>query len=186
MNTPAHMKTITVFGGSSYAEESDIYDAAYNLGKALAEKGFALCNGGYGGTMEAAAKGVSEAGGRTIGVTLSDAPNRWIQENKPQPDHWRRMQKLIERGDGYVVLPGGTGTLAELGVLLESINKGFLTRSPVVFLKHHWEPLLDVLGGEKLLQSDGVFRTVEGVEMRGAVAMTDTPEPAAEFLSRNL
>lgn len=186
MTASERMKTITVFGGSSYSEDSDVYAAAYSLGRALAREGFVLCNGGYGGTMAAAAKGASESGGRTVGITLSDSPNRWIQRNDPQPDHWRRMQTLLARGDGYVVLPGGTGTLAELGVLLESINKGIITRSPIVLLKNYWTPLMDLLGEERILRSDGGFSAAGEVEMRGAVALTDVPGAAVNFLAANL
>ena len=180
------MKTITVFGGSWYSAGSPTYDMAYRLGKALAEENFALCNGGYGGTMAAAAKGASECGGRTVGITLSDKPNPWIQTNEPQPDHWHRMQTLLERGNGYVILPGGTGTLAEIGALLESVNKGFIPRSPVVFLTRHWEPLLDIVGDQTILREETGFSPTEGVEMRGIVAVTESARPAVDFLSVNL
>jgi len=180
------MKTITVFGGSSCKEGSAIYAMAYRLGGALAQKGFTLCNGGYGGTMAAGAKGASKAGGRTVGITLASAANPWIQKNEPQPDHWCRMRKLMDMGDGYIILPGGTGTLAELGVLLESINKGLITHSPVLFLTRYWCPLTDLLRDEKILRTEGEFTVTEGVRLSGLVAFTEDPESGAEFLSANL
>ena len=64
-------KTITIFGTGRAKAGDAAYELAYELGKMLAEAGFTVTNGGYGGTMLAAAKGAAEAGGRTIGVTCS-------------------------------------------------------------------------------------------------------------------
>ena len=57
---------ITVFGSSRPEPGSPAYETAYQLGRAIAEAGWALCTGGYGGTMEASAKGAVEAGGHTV------------------------------------------------------------------------------------------------------------------------
>jgi hypothetical protein len=64
-------KIVTVFGSSAPQPLSPAYRDAYELGRGIAAAGWILCNGGYGGTMEAAAKGAVEAGGHTIGVTCS-------------------------------------------------------------------------------------------------------------------
>lgn len=181
--------TVTVFGGSSCKEGSDVYDLAYRLGSRLGARGLRLCNGGYGGTMEAAARGARESGGATVGITLKGErrrANRWIRDVRPQPGHRDRMETLIAEGDGYVVLPGGTGTLAELGVLLESINKGLIRRKPVVFLGRFWWPLLDLLSGERVLRNEAGFSPTEGVVVTGAVARTDDPGAAAQYLAVNL
>ena len=63
------MKTVTVFGSSLPVEGSTTYLEAQRLGRLLAEAGFAVCNGGYGGLMEASARGAREAGGHTVGIT---------------------------------------------------------------------------------------------------------------------
>ena len=61
---------VSVFGGQAAARDSAEYDQARRLGRLLAERGFALCNGGYGGVMEAASRGAKEAGGRTMAVRV--------------------------------------------------------------------------------------------------------------------
>ena len=113
------MKTVTIFGSSIPGEGTEVYKETQQLGRRLAEAGFAVCNGGYGGLMEASARGARESGGHTIGVTCNVWPaaaNRWIAEEVRTPTFMQRLLTLIERGDSYIVLPGGTGTLAELAL----------------------------------------------------------------------
>ena len=64
-------KIVTVFGSSHAEPVEELYQTAFQLGRAIAELGLTLCNGGYGGTMAAAAAGAVEAGGHTIGVTCT-------------------------------------------------------------------------------------------------------------------
>ena len=127
---------ITIFGGSHPKEGEAEYEAARDLGKKLAAAGFTVCNGGYAGIMEASSRGAKEAGGKTIGVTTEEfgsRANRWIDE-EIRVEKWKdRLFKLIELGDAYIVLDGGTGTLAELFVVWEMSNKNFLSK-PVIIL----------------------------------------------------
>lgn len=119
----------------------------------MAQAGFVVANGGYGGTMEAAARGAREAGGRSIGVTadkISTVANQWIQEQIRVADWRDRLFKLIELGDGYVALPGGTGTLAELAVVWEMLNKRLLPAKPVVLLGEQWLPVVNAVPPSEL------------------------------------
>ncbi|OGU69829.1 MAG: hypothetical protein A3H45_15460 [Ignavibacteria bacterium RIFCSPLOWO2_02_FULL_55_14] len=144
-------RTITLFGSSRPQPGEPAYAQAYELGHTLASSGFRVCNGGYGGTMEASAKGAKDAGGMTIGVTcdlFSRSPNPWIDEERRTPRLEERLITLAQLGDGYVVLPGGTGTLLELAYVLETINKGFTKERPIVLLGSHWTPALEPLKAE--------------------------------------
>src|ERR1700733_6054580 len=126
------MKTVTIFGSSLPAEGSKAYLEAQSLGRLLAEAGFAVCNGGYSGIMEASARGAREAGGHTIGVTCivwQRPANPFIAEEIRTRSFPERLMTLVERGDAYVVLPGGTGTLAELALCWEMMNKASLSRT---------------------------------------------------------
>lgn len=185
-----HLLTVTVFGSASPRRVSVEYEAAYELGRELAARGLALCNGGYGGTMEAAAKGAREAGGHVTGVTLSSIPSRkanpFLDTVIPCPDLMARISTLLETGDGYAVLPGGPGTLAEIGMMLECINKKFIPARPFVFLGEFWDPLLELMCGEDVLRRESGWEGVEGVEVLGSAARTDSPAAAAEFLAKNL
>jgi len=150
------MKTVTLFGSSIPGEGTEVYQEAQRLGRRLAEAGFALCNGGYGGLMEASARGAQEAGGHTIGVTCDVWPataNRWIAEEVRTRTFMERLLTLIELGDSYIVLPGGTGTLAELALAWEMMNKSSLSRSvggrkPLLVMAPYWQPVIECLEQE--------------------------------------
>src|SRR5689334_18917846 len=114
------MKTVTVFGSALPTDGSEIYAEAQRLGRLLAEAGYVVCNGGYGGLMEASARGAREAGGHTVGVTCVIWPrsaNSYIAEECRTESFLARLLTLIERADAFIVLPGGTGTLAELALV---------------------------------------------------------------------
>jgi uncharacterized protein (TIGR00730 family) len=153
------MKTVTIFGSSIPGDGTEVYRQAQQLGRRLAEAGFALCNGGYGGLMEASARGAREAGGHTIGVTCNvwtSTPNRWIVEEVRTPTFMERLLTLIERGDSYIVLPGGTGTLAELALVWEMMNKSSLSQSvggrkPLLVMAPYWQPVIECLEQEVTL-----------------------------------
>lgn len=138
---------VAIFGGSQIKEGSAEYERARRLGRLLAEAGHTVCNGGYGGMMEASARGAKEAGGRTIGITTEDfggRANRWIDQEIRVKNWSERLFKLIETGDAYVVLDGGTGTLVELFVVWEMSNKKFLSK-PIILLGPKMKALIETL-----------------------------------------
>jgi uncharacterized protein (TIGR00730 family) len=128
--TQQNTRTIVIFGSSNPAPKSDNYLQAYELGKALARAGYQIANGGYSGTMAAAACGASQAGANTIGVTCNafgrGGPNQWIQKEIRTENLFERLSTLIDLAHAFVVLPGGTGTLLELALCWELTNKRFL------------------------------------------------------------
>lgn len=143
-------RTITLFGSSKPAPDSAAFQAAYQMGLLLAQSGFAIANGGYGGTMLASAKGAAQAGGAVYGVTCKafkrGKANPFVTEEIQTDTLSERLAKLIELGDGYIVLPGGTGTLLELADVWEHKHKGFLpAEKPIVLLGDFWKPLLEMI-----------------------------------------
>jgi hypothetical protein len=185
------MRIVTVFGSSLPGEESLAYAEARRLGKLLAEAGFAVCNGGYGGLMEATARGAREAGGHTIGVTCAIWPtktNRWIAEEVRTQSFPQRLMTLIERGDAYIVLPGGTGTLAELALAWEMMNKSSLSRTvggrrPLLVMTPYWQPVIDCLQQEGQLNSRRGDERSPAMEIVKLVADADQ---AVQYLRKNL
>jgi len=147
---------IAIFGKYGVRRGSRPYRLAYDIGFALADAGFTVANGGYAGTMEAASKGAKDAGGNTIGVTCpSVLEKRWrrtsnpfLDEVHPAPNIMARIEQLIRLCGGYVVLPGGTGTLAELAVALEFVDKKLIKPRPIVLVGDWWEPVIDLVRGE--------------------------------------
>lgn len=136
---------------------------AYELGKALAEAGFSVCNGGYLGTMEAASKGARDGGGEAIGITVTDLTyqphNSYLTEDIVKPDIYSRIDTMIDKANAFIVLKGGTGTLLELSIIWENINKSFSDEKPVIIASSFWEPLLGMMINEKSL---GEFYNKEG------------------------
>jgi len=164
-------KTITIFGTGRAKCGDSAYEMAYETGKILAQAGFTIANGGYGGTMLAAAKGAAEAGGEIIGVTCSafkGKPNEYISREVVADSLDERLDTLIKLGQGYVVLPGGTGTLLELAKVWELKNKGFLEADkPIILVGGFWKPLVDLIASDDpdssryIKQADGPGQVVE-------------------------
>ncbi len=143
-------KTVTIFGTGRAGLGDSAYMLAYRIGKLLAQAGFIIANGGYGGTMLAAAKGAAEAGGEIVGVTCSAfkqiAANEYVTREIVTGSLDERLDTLIKLGQGYVVLPGGTGTLLELAKVWELKNKGFLEdNKPIILVGGFWKPLVDLV-----------------------------------------
>jgi uncharacterized protein (TIGR00730 family) len=141
---------VTVFGSSKPPPLSPEYETAHQLGYAIASAGWILCNGGYGGTMEAAAKGAVEAGGHTIGVTCRafgrSGPNPYIQQEIQTFYLLVRLDTLVRLGKAYMLLPGGTGTLLELALVWELLSKRLLRRkAPIILLGDHWQPVVETV-----------------------------------------
>ena len=164
-------RIVTIFGTGKTKPGDSAYQLAYETGRLLAEAGFTIANGGYGGTMEASAKGAAQAGGQTIGVTCSAftaKANKYISRAVTTDSLPQRLDTLIESGAAYVVLPGGTGTLLELAKVWELENKGFLKENrPIILVGEFWKPLVDLIrtlepGSSSLIQlADGPERIKE-------------------------
>lgn len=154
---------VTLFGSSLPVEQSPEYATAYACGAALARSGFTVCNGGYGGTMQASARGAQEAGGMTIGVTVASwarKPNSWVRQEVKTASLTERLMKLVELGSAYGILPGGTGTLLEFACVLEFVNKGVIGRKPIVLVGDFWNGVLETLRNEP-----GVGDTRDGTRL---------------------
>jgi uncharacterized protein (TIGR00730 family) len=174
-------KTITIFGSSRPIEGDEEYQLAYEVGKQISLAGFTVCNGGFGGIMEASARGAKEAGGKTIGITFNikgRAANPWIDENIHVPALIDRMMKLVDLGDAYVVLKGGTGTLLEFAAVWEFINKGLLAEKPIVIIGKFWSGVVETLREELLWEGIG--------DCTKFIHRASSPEECALFLHRQL
>mgnify|MGYP000266679836 CR=1 FL=1 len=141
---------ISVFGTGRAKPGEPVFALAEQLGRELAQAGFVVANGGYAGTMLAGAKGAAQAGGTVVGVTCSafksSVANEYVTRTVVTGSLDERLNTLVKLGDGYVVLPGGTGTLLELAAVWELKNKRFLDAGkPVVLLGDFWRPLVDLV-----------------------------------------
>jgi hypothetical protein len=174
-------KTIVVFGSSKPSPGDPQWQIAFDVGRALGEAGFCVANGGYGGTMEASAAGAREIGEHTIGVTCKSfgrsRANQHIVEEIATPDLDHRLRTLIDLGDGYIVLPGMTGTLVELAMVWELIAKRLMPPRPLVCLGEFWQPLLDMMidagarHGDWLVRVDEIHEAIPAI--RSGIVLTD-------------
>ena len=141
--------TVTLYGSSRVSSDDPVYAQSEQLGRALVEAGFAVITGGGPGTMEAANKGATEAGGTSIGIAIdipSETPNLYANVRLTFHYFFVRKVMLVWRSSGFVLMPGGLGTLDELfetsTLMMTEKTKPF----PVVlFGSDYWGGLVDWL-----------------------------------------
>lgn len=147
--TNASRWVVTVFGSSRVKRNDPEYDAARRLGTLLAQHGWILCNGGHDGTMEAAAQGAKEAGGSTIGVSLSlyrpANKNVWLDQEVVAETLFARLEELVTLGSAYVVLPGGIGTLLEMCLVWNLVQSPEFAGKPIILVGEGWRSVVAAL-----------------------------------------
>jgi uncharacterized protein (TIGR00730 family) len=174
-------KIITVFGSSHPRPGEPDYEQARLLGSRLAARGFQVCTGGYSGVTEAASRGAKEAGGRTLAVTAKffrSGTNVWVDKEYAVDTWQERLFELIRLGHGFVACRGGTGTLAELAVVWEMLNKGVMSDKPFVALGDFWTPILERVREVELGRS-----ARRGEAASRLIHVVSTPEEAADLLA---
>jgi uncharacterized protein (TIGR00725 family) len=149
---------VTIFGSSRPRHAEPEYTIAYELGKLLTIAGYVVCNGGYGGTMEASACGAKEAAGRTVGITcefFGKTANTYTDETIVTKTLNERLMKLVDIADAYIVLKGGTGTLLELATVWEYMNKHVIAQKPIVVVGTFLSPVMTILKNELIWEGLG-------------------------------
>lgn len=171
-------KTITIFGSAIPKVDDEQYKFAYQLGSALAKEGFNICTGGYGGIMEAASKGAFDNAGFVYGVTVElweKNPNPYITVEVREQKLFERITKLLELGDAYVILQGGTGTLLEFAAVWEFANKNLQQPKPVICHSQMWKEIVEAMNKQMLLEN----------RRNDLVKCSDSVEEIVEYLKDN-
>lgn len=144
---PDSLRSVCLFCGSSDAADPSYLRAAREFGRALAQADLRLVYGGGGvGLMGAAARGAHEAGGKVLGIIpdflIGKERALEIVEHVVVTSMHQRKQLFFEESDGFVIMPGGIGTLEEVVELL-SWRRLDLHAMPVVFYNpdNFWGPL---------------------------------------------
>jgi hypothetical protein len=148
---------ISVFGSARTAVDSPDYDAGVRIGKALVQAGFAVITGGGPGAMEAANRGAKEAGGISVGLGIELPFEQGLNPYVDMGINFRyffvRKTMFVKYAQGFVVLPGGLGTMDELFEALTLVQTRKVTRFPIVlFGTEYWGGLVDWLRGTVVAQ----------------------------------
>ena len=180
---PNYLPAVTVYGSARISEDSPSYAQALELGQALAREGYTVITGGGGGVMESANRGAFDAGGKSIGLNV-ELP----QEQKPNPYltyglsfryFFVRKVMLVKYATGFVLLPGGFGTLDEFFETLTLIQTGKIKPFPVVLLgTEFWGGLVE------WMKQHMVDRGLVGKDDLSLFLLTDEVEHAVAYINQ--
>ncbi|MEO5918636.1 MAG: TIGR00730 family Rossman fold protein [Candidatus Limnocylindrales bacterium] len=174
---------ITVFGSARVGHDSPIYATAREIGRLLAIEGYAVITGGGPGAMEAANRGCQEGGGMSVGCNIElpheQSINAYVDLGVEFRYFFARKTMFVKYADGFVILPGGFGTMDELFEALTLIQTGKIRHFPIVLIgTEFYGGLLDWLRGR--LVADGMI----GPGDVDLIAVTDDPNEAVEIIRR--
>lgn len=137
---------VTIFGSSIPLKGDFEYEEAYRLGKILGSKSISVCTGGYQGIMDAVSKGASEYNVERIGVLVdifNAKPSQYLSKQIVCSSLFERLTNLVELGEAYFVLPGGTGTMLELSLVWELTNKKLINEKPIICIGQMWRNIVE-------------------------------------------
>jgi uncharacterized protein (TIGR00730 family) len=138
---------VTIFGSARIGEGDPVYEGARALARRFADRGWAVVTGGGPGVMEAANRGAKDGGGLSVGFNIElpheQAPNPYLDISLTFRHFYARKTMFVKAAEGFVVFPGGFGTVDELFESLTLIQTGKIRHFPVVLFGHaFWDPLL--------------------------------------------
>jgi uncharacterized protein (TIGR00730 family) len=172
---------VSIFGSARVGEASRPYKQARTTAKLFAEAHFAVVTGGGPGVMEAANRGCKEGGGLSVGFNIAlpheQGLNPYCDVQMTFKHFYARKTMFVKAAEGFVIFPGGFGTLDEAFEALTLIQTGKVLNFPVVlFDRDYWRELLDWINGRLL--ADGMILP-DDVEL---LHVTDDPEEAVRLV----
>ncbi|MFF7650142.1 TIGR00730 family Rossman fold protein [Streptomyces sp. NPDC007983] len=159
-------RAVSVFGSARTPEGSPEYEAGVKIGRALAEAGFGVITGGGPGAMEAANRGAVEAGGVSVGLGIElpyeQGLNPYVDIGVNFRYFFVRKTMFVKYAQGFVVLPGGLGTLDECFEALTLVQTKKVTQFPIVlFGSSYWGGLVDWLENTLIAQGKASQQDLE-------------------------
>ncbi len=172
---------VSVFGSARTAPDDPWYAEAMAVGAGFAAEGWAVVTGGGPGMMEAANRGAKERDGLSVGFNIvlphEQSMNAYVDLGARFEHFYVRKVMFVKAAEGFVVFPGGLGTLDELFEALTLIQTHKIKHFPVVLMGHaHWAPILDWVGGELLT------RHLISPDDLGLIRVTDIPAEAVSWV----
>src|SRR6186997_61523 len=174
-------RAVTVFGSARTKRDDPTYELARGIGYRLAQAGYAVITGGGPGAMEAANRGCREGGGLSVGCNIElpheQGLNPYVDLGVEFRYFFVRKVMFVKYADGFVILPGGLGTLDELFESLTLIQTGKVRMFPVVLVgRSYWQGLLDWMRDTML--AAGVI----GETDLGLFHVTDDPDEVIDYI----
>ena len=174
---------VSIFGSARIKPDNEHYQLAVDTAYKLAQKGYGIITGGGPGIMEAGNKGANAAGGRSVGLNI-DLPfeqhkNPYIDQDKFLQFNYFFVRKVMfmKYSQGYVVMPGGFGTLDELFEAITLVQTNKLVRFPVVLVKKsYWQGLVSWIK-ETMLQNGTISE--DDLEL---IHLVDTADEAVQVI----
>jgi len=175
---------VSIFGSARVGRRNRYYGAARRLGSALADQGFAIITGGGPGIMEAANRGAKEAGGLSIGCNIElpfeQGLNEYVDLGMEFRYFFVRKVMFVKYAEGFVIFPGGFGTLDELFEALTLIQTGKVQHFPLVLYgKDYWGGLLQWIRDKPLYEAK---ISPEDLDL---LTVTDDVDEACEAMVRS-
>ncbi|MDP9295360.1 MAG: TIGR00730 family Rossman fold protein [Actinomycetota bacterium] len=172
---------VTVFGSARLTQDDPWCRLAYRLGAVFARNGFAVVTGGGPGIMEAVNHGARDANGLSVGFNIhlpfEQRDNPYLDVSLTFDHFYARKTMFVKAAEGFVVLPGGFGTLDELFESLTLIQTGKVEHFPVALVgRSHWEPLLEWTRSHLL---DAGMISEEDLRL---LRVTDDPDEAVQLV----
>ena len=172
---------VALFGSARVHEGSRPYEDARAVGKLFAERGWAVVTGGGGGVMEGANRGTQERGGLSVGFNITlpheQHPNAYLDISYTFDHFYARKVCFVRPSEGFVIFPGGFGTLDELYESLVLIQTGKIRHFPVVLVdRAYWQEMLDWIRGD--LIAEGMI-SPDDLDL---LHVTDDPESAVKHV----
>jgi uncharacterized protein (TIGR00730 family) len=174
-------RAVSVFGSARVSRDSEHYALGQEIGRRLAESGYAVITGGGPGVMEAANKGACEAGGVSVGLGIElpfeQGMNEWVDIGVNFRYFFARKTMFVKYAQGFIVLPGGFGTLDEVFEALTLVQTRKVTSFPVVLVgSAYWGGLVEWLRSRTL--AEGKIAEAD----LGLFAVTDDPAEAVRLV----
>lgn len=176
---------VSIFGSARTKPGEEYYELATSIAAKLSEAGFGVITGGGPGIMEAGNKGANEAGGASVGLNIElpfeQSSNQYIDPDKDIDFNYFFVRKVmfVKYAQGFVVLPGGFGTLDELFEALTLIQTLKIDKFPVVLVgTSFWSGLIDWIKSVLLEQAGNI-----SADDLNLFTIVDTADEVVEYIS---
>jgi uncharacterized protein (TIGR00730 family) len=176
---------VSIFGSARLKAGDPYYEMAVQIAAQLTKKGYGIITGGGPGIMEASNKGAYQAGGKSVGLNIElpheQFHNQYIDKDKLMTYDYFFVRKVmfVKYSQGFIVMPGGFGTLDELFESMTLIQTGKVARFPIVMVgSSYWGGLLDWIKAQLL---EGKYISEHDLDL---FRLVDTPEEAVEHIVR--